>query len=246
MEVNDSSEVKHNSERNSKGPFRDIRVYSRTRPDTIPRATVNTFPLHLGRSDCALEHLPVVLVVLEGGYDTIKKGQCVCVSLPVPFSPTIDCLVHESVTQHDIPVVLLEGTGGCCDLFSKCSQLYDEYHSNVFARQEVINDPSDESPSADDKHEQIKRKLREKLQVIDMKLNSSSSTETSDGNDGIDYFELVYECIHTRRVFLNFIDLKVHGHIGPDLDLAILQALLSGEGEAGVFSSSSSSSSSSS
>jgi hypothetical protein len=38
-------------------------------------------------------------------------------------------LVHESVIKNKIPVVLLEGTGGCCDLFAKCYQLYNEYHT---------------------------------------------------------------------------------------------------------------------
>ena len=153
-------------------------------------------------------------------------------------------VVHETVIKNDIPVVLLEGTGGCCDLFSKCYQLYDDYHAHIpspdptkyttpcFHRKDGSTFAggifsADSSPS-EDKDDQIKAKLREKLLLLDMKLSSSSTTETSDGNDGIDYFQLVYECIHTRRVFLNFIDLKVHSHIEPDLDLAILQALLKG------------------
>jgi hypothetical protein len=37
-------------------------------------------------------------------------------------------LVHESVVKNKLPVVLLEGTGGCCDLFAKCYHLYNEYH----------------------------------------------------------------------------------------------------------------------
>jgi hypothetical protein len=40
-------------------------------------------------------------------------------------------LVHESVIKNKIPVVLLEGTGGCCDLFAKCYLLYNEYHSKI-------------------------------------------------------------------------------------------------------------------
>jgi hypothetical protein len=40
-------------------------------------------------------------------------------------------LVHESVVTNQIPVVLLEGSGGCCDLFAKCYRLYNEYHPKL-------------------------------------------------------------------------------------------------------------------
>lgn len=30
-----------------------------------------------------------------------------------------------------IPVVFVEGTGGCCDLFAKCYHLYNEYQSKA-------------------------------------------------------------------------------------------------------------------
>ncbi len=148
-------------------------------------------------------------------------------------------LVHENVIQNKIPVVLLEGTGGCCDLFAKCYRLYNEYHPKMKLSDQIkfvrlfsedylfsfvvfSEDPS----TIREKNEQIKTKLREKLQIIDNKLNSGSMMNLS---DGIDYFELIYECIETRNIFLNFIDLKVHSHIEPDIDLAILQALLNGK-----------------
>ena len=87
---------------------------------------------------------------------------------------------------------------------------------------------SDHPLSTSDKTEFVKTKLREKLQINDSKLNTSSSTETSNATDGTDYFQLIYECIHTRRVYLNFINLKLHSPTEADLDLAILQALLNG------------------
>lgn len=46
--------------------------------------------------------------------------------------------------------------------------------------------------------------------------------------DTADYFELVYECIHTRQNFLNIVSLNSRNPIEPDIDLAILQALLKG------------------
>ncbi len=133
----------------------------------------------------------------------------------------------------------MEGTGGCCDLFAKCYRLYNEYHPKMKLSDQIkfvrlfsedylfsfvvfSEDPS----TIREKNEQIKTKLREKLQIIDNKLNSGSMMNLS---DGIDYFELIYECIETRNIFLNFIDLKVHSHIEPDIDLAILQALLNGK-----------------
>jgi len=113
------------------------------------------------------------------------------------------CLVYESVTKNNIPVVLLEGTGGCCDLFAKCSHLYNEYHSN---QSELI-----------EHEEQIKSKIREKLQIIESQITTN------------DYFELMYECIDKRSLFLNFIDIKLHTNVDADIDLVILEALLNGK-----------------
>jgi len=47
--------------------------------------------------------------------------------------------------------------------------------------------------------------------------------------DTTDYFELVYECIDTRINFLNVVSLNSRSPVDPDIDLAILQALLNGE-----------------
>ncbi|CAF4200084.1 unnamed protein product, partial [Rotaria sordida] len=151
------------------------------------------------------DSIPVVLVVIDGGLETIKK-------------------VHESVIKNKIPVVLLAGTGGCCDLFAKCYQLYNEYHLTLKLSDQTNS--SEDSSSLKEKIEQIKNKLREKLQIIDNKLNIDSCINLLDENTGIDYFELIYECIDKRSIFLNFVDLKVHNYVETDIDLAILQALL--------------------
>jgi hypothetical protein len=45
----------------------------------------------------------------------------------------------------------------------------------------------------------------------------------------IDYFRLIYECIETHQTFLNFVNLKTRNQVEPDIDLAILKALLVGK-----------------
>ncbi|CAF1681388.1 unnamed protein product, partial [Rotaria sp. Silwood1] len=56
--------------------------------------------------------VPVVLLVVEGGPNTVRT-------------------VHEAVVENNIPAVFLEGTGRCCDLFAKAFHLYDEYRRNI-------------------------------------------------------------------------------------------------------------------
>ena len=87
----------------------------------------------------------------------------------------------------------------------------------------------EERPSLEEKTEEIKSKLREKLELIDTKSKTSTDTDLHSENDGIDYFELIYECVEKRNIFLNFIDLKAYSRSEPDIDLAILQALLNGK-----------------
>ena len=47
--------------------------------------------------------------------------------------------------------------------------------------------------------------------------------------DETDYFELVYECVDKRINFLNVVSLNSRILVEPDIDLAILQALLKGK-----------------
>ncbi|CAF4662172.1 unnamed protein product, partial [Rotaria magnacalcarata] len=47
--------------------------------------------------------VPVVLLVIEGGPNTVRT-------------------VKEAVVGNSIPAVFLEGTGRCCDLFAKACQ----------------------------------------------------------------------------------------------------------------------------
>jgi hypothetical protein len=137
--------------------------------------------------------------VLEGDLNTVKQGLQNLLTLMIS-----NCfiLVHEAVVRNNIPVVLLEGTGKCCDLFAKAYHLYNEYDQKL-------------------EKSHRKNKIREKLQNM---LNEANSTNQSE-----DYFELIYECIEKRQIFLNFVDFKEHSQVEPDVDLAILQALLIGK-----------------
>ncbi len=72
-----------------------------------------------------LDSVPVVLLVIDGGRDTIKKG--FYLASIIQWYSLFIILVHECIIKNKIPVVLMEGTGGCCDLFAKCYHLYNEY-----------------------------------------------------------------------------------------------------------------------
>lgn len=69
-----------------------------------------------------------------------------------------------------------------------------------------------------ERNEQMKNRIYEKLNSANNEMNGYPLE--------IEYFELIYECIEKRMIFLNFIDFKVHSHVERDVDLAILQALL--------------------
>lgn len=93
------------------------------------------------------------------------------------------------------------------------------------------------SSSSDSKLRDLRNKLREEL-------NEDLSTFGGDTNvpnpnkppsksarptETTDYFELVFECVHKRMNFLNIISLNARNPVEPDIDLAILQALLNGK-----------------
>ena len=46
-------------------------------------------------------------------------------------------LVHGSVVKNRTPVVFVEGTGGCCDLFAKCYHLYNGHKSKEELSEEI-------------------------------------------------------------------------------------------------------------
>jgi hypothetical protein len=95
------------------------------------------------------------------------------------------------------------------------------------------------------RYDELKNKVRDELKDELRAINGggeSATTGISKGQqkagtkadkpkhavDTTDYFELVYECIHTRKNFLNIISLNSRSPFEPDIDLVILQALLNG------------------
>jgi hypothetical protein len=97
------------------------------------------------------------------------------------------------------------------------------------------------------RNDDLKNKLREELKEELGKISSGGDGPAAnpakaprkngptpgDNNertpDTTDYFELVYECVHTRKNFLNVITLNSRNPVEPDIDLVILQALLNGK-----------------
>ncbi|CAF4196956.1 unnamed protein product, partial [Rotaria sordida] len=82
-------------------------------------------------------------------------------------------------------------------------------------------------------YDELKIKLREDLKDELLSINGPVDIPATPDNhahltDNKDNFELVYECIHTRRNFLHIISLSSRHLVEPDIDLAILQALLKG------------------
>ncbi len=77
-------------------------------------------------------------------------------------------------------------------------------------------------------NEIIKNKIRQKVQILLNEINSISSKNILEERKiKIDYFQLIYECIETHEIFLNFVNLKLtRSQVEPDVDWAILKALL--------------------
>ncbi|CAF3941979.1 unnamed protein product [Rotaria sp. Silwood2] len=184
-----------------------------TRPSLTPTPTSRPEPS---------DPIPVVLLVVEGGPNTVRT-------------------VHEAVVENSIPAVFLEGTGRCCDLFAKAFNLYNEYRQEFGLTKE---NPQSNIPATLRRFEELKNKLREALKQElcaisgagdgsdDGRSKKASKTPATAGEaekrkvDTTDYFELVYECIHTQPNFLNIISLNSRSSVEPDIDLAILEALL--------------------
>ncbi len=85
---------------------------------------------------------------------------------------------------------------------------------------------SEDPASLAERNEKIKSKLRQTLKIVNHELAETSCTHVPD--EGVDYFQLIYECVETRSIYLNFFDFQVHSLTGNDVDSAILQALLKG------------------
>jgi hypothetical protein len=155
-------------------------------------------------SHAIADPIPVVVLVIRGGLETVRQGQ-------PPFSEKFGggsflCLVHHSVVHNRIPVVLFDGTGGCCDLFGKVDHLHREHHLK----------------RTDD--ERMRTKVREKTRAMLDELKRSSE----DVDRQIDPLPLIFDSIDNASIYLTLIDFKNDHHFRGDVDLAILQALLNG------------------
>ena len=63
-----------------------------------------------------------------------------------------------------------------------------------------------------------------------LKKNAATTTDNkASSKDTRDYFELVYQCIHHRKNFLNIFTLNSRNPVENDFDLFILKALLNGK-----------------
>lgn len=86
------------------------------------------------------------------------------------------------------------------------------------------------------RYDELKNKLSEKLRedlndiyaAEDSGKNNQSRPKTDTNAKAKKCFELVYECVHTRHQFLNIITFDPRNPVEPDIDLAILRALLNG------------------
>ncbi|CAM4802278.1 unnamed protein product [Rotaria magnacalcarata] len=166
--------------------------------------------------------VPVVLLVVEGGPNTVRT-------------------VHEAVVQNNIPAVFIEGTGRCCDLFAEAIHLYNKYRAKIESSEANLHS----DPATIQRHnDELKNKLREALKDKILEISgagdaagdganknpskpagSTGETKRREG-DSTDYFELVYQCIEKRKNFLNVISLNARNPVEPDIDVAILKALL--------------------
>lgn len=81
------------------------------------------------------------------------------------------------------------------------------------------------------RHDELKNQLREDLKDELRKITESPGKTDSNARAAqiAEYFELVFECVYTRRNFLNVITLNSRNPVEPDIDLVILQALLNGK-----------------
>ncbi|UJR33345.1 hypothetical protein I4U23_020794 [Adineta vaga] len=143
--------------------------------------------------------IPLIIIVIEGCADAIKKA-------------------YRNIVEDCTPVIFVEGSGGCCDLFAKCYRLYNSYKIKPHSC-----DPTNEESVLAEENEKIKTTIRQSLQIVDIQLAQTSCTNAP--HDGTDFFDLIYECVEKRSQCLNFVDLRTHSITGDNITLSILEAL---------------------
>ncbi|CAF1333097.1 unnamed protein product, partial [Didymodactylos carnosus] len=123
--------------------------------------------------------------------------------------------IYEAVVQNNIPAILFEGTGRCCDCFAKV------YHKYLIYKDQ-LTPPKDAKPKENStpiSEEEVKEILRAEVADFLIKFKGHNT-------DSTDYFQMIYECVHKKFKFLTIIGLNVNYDSEPDIDLVILNALL--------------------
>ncbi|CAF3703303.1 unnamed protein product [Rotaria socialis] len=177
-----------------------------------PRSTSNSDHSFQSLSDL----VPGVLLVVEGDLNTVRT-------------------VYDAVVRNSIPVIFIDGSGLCCDLFAETLRLYEKYYARIQCTQSFLKSSPASVQRFDD---ELKDKIREALGATFFEISDIGNGEKIDENtattdestrhesDSNDYFELIYECIKTRRKLLNVIRLNARNLVEPDMDIAILRAVL--------------------
>ncbi|CAM4879980.1 unnamed protein product [Rotaria socialis] len=160
--------------------------------------------------------VPVVLLVVEGGPNTVRT-------------------VHEAVVKNSIPAVFIQGTGRCCDLFAEALQVYDRCLAQPKHSAATKNT---QPTTVQTNNDELRNKLQKALKDIISDISGESGAKSGKKAQKpavelkqresvtVDYFELVYECVVTRRNFLSVVSLNPRDPVEPDIDVAILKALL--------------------
>ncbi|CAM4760304.1 unnamed protein product [Rotaria magnacalcarata] len=160
--------------------------------------------------------VPVVLLVVEGGPNTVRT-------------------VHEAVVKNSIPAVFIQGTGRCCDLFAEALQVYDRCLAQPKHGAATKNT---QPTTVQENNDELRYKLQEALKDIISEISGETAAKPGKKaqkptveskrpeSETVDYFELVYECVVERRNFLSVVSLNPRDPVEPDIDVAILKALL--------------------
>ena len=108
-----------------KASDRPFRLHHRYDPNTQVSRSFSFSGMNI--PSFSLDPVPVVLIVVEGGPNTVRTGESDQQFQLDRVIPRHSRQVHEAVVQNNIPAVFIDGTGRCCNLFAKALRLYNDY-----------------------------------------------------------------------------------------------------------------------